>query len=122
MELATALSAAGIPIENFRQTLLHEAQELADDDVRINKRLGDFGAALIKPGANLVHHCNTGSGRKHSGGRSRVARSDQSALSCSRTPSRCFQLISLLRVSSSTVSVLLSPVLSPLLTTALRSA
>ena len=66
MELATALSAAGIPIENFRQTLLHEAQELADDDVRINKRLGDFGAALIKPGANLVHHCNTGSGRNES--------------------------------------------------------
>ena len=121
MELATALSAAGIPIENFRQTLLHEAQELADDDVRINKRLGDFGAALIKPGANLVHHCNTGSGRKHSDGRSRVARSDQSALSCSRIPSRCSQLISRLRVSSSAVSVLLLAVLSPLLTTALRS-
>jgi methylthioribose-1-phosphate isomerase len=60
MELAVALSVAGISIDKFRETLLHEAQELADDDVRINKRLGDFGAALIKPGSNLVHHCNTG--------------------------------------------------------------
>jgi len=60
MELAQSLANSGIGFGKFRQTLLQEAKELADDDVRINKRLGDFGAALIKPGSNLVHHCNTG--------------------------------------------------------------
>jgi len=59
-ELAIALSTSGIAVDKFRSILLAEAQELADDDVRINKRLGDFGAALIQPGANLIHHCNTG--------------------------------------------------------------
>ena len=59
-ELATLLSKSGLPFDKFRTILLNEAQELADDDVRINKRLGDFGAALIKPNSNLVHHCNTG--------------------------------------------------------------
>jgi len=36
MELAEALAAAGIALSAFRPTLLAEAQELADDDVRIN--------------------------------------------------------------------------------------
>jgi methylthioribose-1-phosphate isomerase len=55
-ELAIALASSGAHIDKFRAILLAEAQELADDDVRINKRLGDFGAALIQPGANLIHH------------------------------------------------------------------
>lgn len=59
-ELAKLMAESGISFDKFRKTLLNEAQELADDDVRINKRLGDFGATLIKPNSNLVHHCNTG--------------------------------------------------------------
>jgi methylthioribose-1-phosphate isomerase len=60
LELAQLLVAAGVAFASIRSTLLDEAQELADDDVRINKRLGDFGATLIKENANLIHHCNTG--------------------------------------------------------------
>ena len=60
LELAQALASHNISLSHFRTTLLAEAQELADDDVRINKRLGDFGATLIKQNANLIHHCNTG--------------------------------------------------------------
>jgi methylthioribose-1-phosphate isomerase len=59
-ELATLLSSSGVEFSKFREHILTEAKELADDDVRINKRLGDFGATLVKPGANLIHHCNTG--------------------------------------------------------------
>ncbi len=40
--------------------LLAEAQAMADEDVEINKRLGEYGAALIRDGDTILHHCNTG--------------------------------------------------------------
>ena len=40
--------------------LLAEAQALADEDVEVNRRLGEHGAGLIQDGANILHHCNTG--------------------------------------------------------------
>jgi len=40
--------------------LLAEAQALADEDVEINKRLGEHGATLIRDGDTILHHCNTG--------------------------------------------------------------
>ena len=46
---------------NLRETLLAEAEALADEDVRINRRMGFNGAAVVPDGANLLHHCNTGS-------------------------------------------------------------
>jgi methylthioribose-1-phosphate isomerase len=47
--------AAAIP-----DALLAEAQALADEDVEINRRLGEHGAALIQDGDTILHHCNTG--------------------------------------------------------------
>jgi methylthioribose-1-phosphate isomerase len=44
----------------IRDALLVEAQALADEDVEINKRLGAHGAALIRDGDTILHHCNTG--------------------------------------------------------------
>lgn len=46
--------------ENIPGALLDEAQALADEDVEINKRLGAYGAALIREGDTILHHCNTG--------------------------------------------------------------
>ena len=40
--------------------LLAEAQALADEDVEVNKRLGQHGASLIQDGDMVLHHCNTG--------------------------------------------------------------
>ncbi len=40
--------------------LLAEAESLADEDVAINRRLGEHGAALIQEGDRILHHCNTG--------------------------------------------------------------
>jgi methylthioribose-1-phosphate isomerase len=40
--------------------LLAEAQALADEDVETNRRLGVHGAALIRDGDTILHHCNTG--------------------------------------------------------------
>jgi methylthioribose-1-phosphate isomerase len=44
----------------IRETLLKEAQALADEDVEINRRLGQHGAALVRDGDTILHHCNTG--------------------------------------------------------------
>jgi len=48
-------------IDDLRSALLAEADALADEDIAINRRMGFNGAAVIKEGANLLHHCNTGS-------------------------------------------------------------
>jgi methylthioribose-1-phosphate isomerase len=46
--------------DELRQLLLSEAQHIADEDVAINKRMAEHGAALINDGDTVIHHCNTG--------------------------------------------------------------
>jgi methylthioribose-1-phosphate isomerase len=46
--------------DDVRNAVLHEAQKLADEDVEINKRMAEHGAALINDGDTIIHHCNTG--------------------------------------------------------------
>ena len=45
---------------DLRAALLAAAQQIADDDVAINSRLAAQGAARVKDGATILHHCNTG--------------------------------------------------------------
>ncbi len=47
-------------LEALRELVRREAQRLADEDVEINKRIGEHGATLIQPGDTVIHHCNTG--------------------------------------------------------------
>lgn len=60
LELVKLMQEKGINLDAIKKALSQEAQELADDDVSINKRLGAFGAEVVKEGANMLHHCNTG--------------------------------------------------------------
>lgn len=46
--------------DDLRELLLQEAQRIADEDVAINQRMGNNGAAVIRDGATVLHHCNTG--------------------------------------------------------------
>jgi methylthioribose-1-phosphate isomerase len=41
--------------------LRREAEAIADDDVRANRAIADFGAAMIAPGDRILTYCNTGS-------------------------------------------------------------
>ncbi len=59
--LRAARSADSVHPDDIRQTILTEAQRLADEDVEINKRMALNGAALVKDGDTILHHCNTGS-------------------------------------------------------------
>ena len=47
-------------VDDLREVLLSEAQQIADEDVEINRRMGARGAVLIQDGATVLHHCNTG--------------------------------------------------------------
>ena len=62
VEAANAVYAAipGITVAGLREKLLHEAQELAEDDVRVNTAIARAGAEIVAPGSNILHHCNTG--------------------------------------------------------------
>jgi methylthioribose-1-phosphate isomerase len=46
--------------DEVRRLILEEAQRIADEDVEINKRMAEHGAALINDGDTVIHHCNTG--------------------------------------------------------------
>jgi methylthioribose-1-phosphate isomerase len=48
------------PADDQRRIVLDEAQRIADEDVAINKRMAEHGAALINDGDTIIHHCNTG--------------------------------------------------------------
>ena len=56
--------SAGLPairsVEDLRVDVLAEAQRIADEDVAANRRMAEFGAALIDDGDTVIHHCNTG--------------------------------------------------------------
>lgn len=47
-------------VDELRQSVLDEAQKIADEDVEINKRMAEHGATLINDGDTVIHHCNTG--------------------------------------------------------------
>lgn len=46
--------------DDLRTYILAEAQKIANEDVEINKRMAEYGAALIDDGDTIIHHCNTG--------------------------------------------------------------
>ena len=57
--LRAARNATGGP-DAVREAILREAQRIADEDVETNKRMAEYGAALIEDGDVVIHHCNTG--------------------------------------------------------------
>ncbi len=56
--LKAALKAGDV--EEMKWVVVREVRRIADEDVRANKRMGRHGARLIKNGATVLTHCNTG--------------------------------------------------------------
>jgi methylthioribose-1-phosphate isomerase len=46
--------------EELAQQMLAEAQKIADEDVRSNLQIAEYGCNLIDDGDTILHHCNTG--------------------------------------------------------------
>jgi methylthioribose-1-phosphate isomerase len=53
--------ASNESIDVLKSIALSEAQLIADEDIRSNKKMGQYGAELIQAGDSIIHHCNTGS-------------------------------------------------------------
>ncbi|NOZ06278.1 MAG: S-methyl-5-thioribose-1-phosphate isomerase [Chloroflexi bacterium] len=58
--LATADRLLPQGVQTAQAGLIDEAQQIADEDVAINQRMGAHGATLIADGDTILHHCNTG--------------------------------------------------------------
>ncbi len=43
------------------KAIIEEAQRMADEDVEINRKMGEFGSKLIEDGDTVLTHCNAGS-------------------------------------------------------------
>jgi methylthioribose-1-phosphate isomerase len=57
-QAASAASGQGVPAA--KETLLAKALELLEDDRRTCRRMAEVGSGLVRDGAKLLTHCNTG--------------------------------------------------------------
>ena len=46
--------------EQITKALIENAIKLENEDIEINKRIGDFGAQIVPKGATILTHCNAG--------------------------------------------------------------
>jgi methylthioribose-1-phosphate isomerase len=51
----------GGDVETLRRAVISEAQKMADEDVEVNRRIGEHGSKLIEDGDVILTHCNAGS-------------------------------------------------------------
>jgi len=59
--MTQCLNASQITKENLYQILLEEAQQIHDEDIHANYKMGEYGAALLQENAGAVlTHCNAG--------------------------------------------------------------
>jgi methylthioribose-1-phosphate isomerase len=47
-------------LEELKEIFKKEAQTILEEDIAINKRIGQHGKRLIKPGMTVLTHCNAG--------------------------------------------------------------
>ncbi len=57
--LRKAQTSSGTPSEIASQ-IVDEAQRIAEEDVEANRKIGEYGAALLDDGDQVLTHCNTG--------------------------------------------------------------
>ncbi|MGB2841055.1 MAG: S-methyl-5-thioribose-1-phosphate isomerase [Halobacteriota archaeon] len=57
-----ALNAAmrGRTVQEMKEYALEEAKRIADEDVAVNKKIGEYGSELLEDGDVVLTHCNAG--------------------------------------------------------------
>ncbi len=48
------------PVDDIKDMMLNEANNMAQEDIEINRRIGRWGQELIKDGDIILTHCNAG--------------------------------------------------------------
>jgi methylthioribose-1-phosphate isomerase len=51
---------SGRPLADLASILLQEAHDIRAEDIRINRKMGQYGATLLKDGDRVLTHCNAG--------------------------------------------------------------
>ena len=51
---------SGRPLVDLASILLQEAHDIRAEDIRINRKMGQYGATLLKDGDRVLTHCNAG--------------------------------------------------------------
>jgi len=49
------------PVGDLKRMLIAESQAILDEDIAVNKAIGEWGAQFIKDGDTILTHCNAGS-------------------------------------------------------------
>ncbi|NTU42644.1 MAG: S-methyl-5-thioribose-1-phosphate isomerase [Nitrospirales bacterium] len=49
------------PVTRIREMLIEEAQRIHQEDIAVNRAIGEWGAQFIKDGDTILTHCNAGS-------------------------------------------------------------
>ncbi len=47
-------------VENFKENLTQKALEIIDDDISVCRKIGEYGAELLKKCNSILTHCNAG--------------------------------------------------------------
>jgi len=60
--VSRTLNAAmhGRTVQEMKEYALEEAKRIADEDVAVNKKIGDYGSELLEDGDVVLTHCNAG--------------------------------------------------------------
>lgn len=56
----TLASLRGRSVMDVKRALIEESQRILDEDIAMNKAMGQHGAALIQDGHTILTHCNAG--------------------------------------------------------------
>ncbi len=59
--LETVHSRVSASPKNIVETIVNEAQKIADEDVQMNMKIGEYGSRLLEDGDVVLTHCNAGS-------------------------------------------------------------
>jgi methylthioribose-1-phosphate isomerase len=54
------VSSAQVSAKQIRRLVVEEAQKIAEEDIKVNRLIGENGASLIKDGDVVLTHCNAG--------------------------------------------------------------
>ncbi|MCX8027537.1 MAG: S-methyl-5-thioribose-1-phosphate isomerase [Thermodesulfovibrionales bacterium] len=55
------LNNSNRPVDEIKSLIVEEALQILQEDIKVNKTIGEFGSQLIKDGYSIITHCNAGS-------------------------------------------------------------
>lgn len=61
LERALAAARSAADVEDVRKAVVREAEAIAEEDVKVNRKIGENGAVLMEDGDVVLTHCNAGS-------------------------------------------------------------